>query len=309
MQYCYICCALPQRSRLSIDRLSSVPPPPACLPSFMSRCNLFFGPAALTAAFPDAASRPALRADTEMRKDQGHLPVMNPRPHLALSFAHRRRLLFIFRLLYHALVGLPNWPDLRPCHTLLHANAHPGPTSDRAIVADLSASSSPRLLLHELQVPTLQLQDHANYPWANGATPPVRARELHPLLHSCPLRLPSDSLNPVFLCHLACSCDVPAMCSDASNMMRVGAIRFCATVACVRSAQPCASPSSLSTQSFHDRQSGRVWSRDTTPLIGSLAMSRRDLQLYSFLVPVPMHLGADRCRRPRAVARFCCMFC
>jgi len=96
MQYCYICCALPQRSRLSIDRLSSVPPPPACLPaclpSFMSRCNLFFGPAALTAAFPDAASRPALRADTEMRKDQGHLPVMNPRPHLALSFAHRRRL-------------------------------------------------------------------------------------------------------------------------------------------------------------------------------------------------------------------------
>ena len=142
MQCCYICRALPQRRRLSIDRLSSVPPPPACLPSFMSRCNLFFGPAALTAAFPDAASRPALRADTEMRKDQGHLPVMNPPPHLALSFAHRRRLLFIFRLLYHALVGLPNWPDLRPCHTLLHANAHPGPTSDGAIVADLSASSS-----------------------------------------------------------------------------------------------------------------------------------------------------------------------
>ena len=30
------------------------------------------------------------------------MPVMNPRPHLALSFAHRRRLLFIFRRLYHA---------------------------------------------------------------------------------------------------------------------------------------------------------------------------------------------------------------
>jgi len=177
MQYCYICCALPQRSRLSIDRLSSVPPPPACLPSFMSRCNLFFGPAALTAAFPDAASRPALRADTEMRKDQGHLPVMNPRPHLALSFAHRRRLLFIFRLLYHALVGLPNWPDLRPCHTLLHANAHPGPTSDGAVVADLSASSSVSSPpLHELQVPALQLQATRT---TRGPTvqPPVRARE------------------------------------------------------------------------------------------------------------------------------------
>jgi hypothetical protein len=33
---------------------------------------------------------------------RGCVPVMNPRPHLALSFAHRRRLLFIFRRLYHA---------------------------------------------------------------------------------------------------------------------------------------------------------------------------------------------------------------
>ena len=194
MQCCYICRALPQRRRLSIDRLSSVPPPPACLPAFLpsSKCNLFFfRPAALTAAFPDAASRPALRADTEMRKDQGHLPVMNPPPHLALSFAHRRRLLFIFRLLYHALVGLPNWPDLRPCRTLLHASAHPGPTSDGAIVADLSASSSPRLLLlHELQVPTLQLQDHANYPWTNGATPRSCSRMTSPVA-VLPTQIPS----------------------------------------------------------------------------------------------------------------------
>ena len=216
MQCCYICRALPQRRRLSIDRLSSVPPLPACLPelpSFMSRCNLFFGPAALTAAFPDAASRPALRADTEMRKDQGHLPVMNPPPHLALSFAHRRRLLFIFRLLYHALVGLPNWPDLRPCHTLLHANAHPGPTSDRAIVADLSASSSPRLLLlHELQVPTLQLQDHANYPWANGATPPFVLENNIP----CCTLAHSDSLPIASIPYSCATSPAPATCQPCA---------------------------------------------------------------------------------------------
>ena len=221
MQCCYICRALPQRRRLSIDRLSSVPPPPACLPaclpSFMSRCNLFFGPAALTAAFPDAASRPALRADTEMRKDQGHLPVMNPRPHLALSFAHRRRLLFIFRLLYHALVGLPNWPDLRPCHTLLHANAHPGPTSDGAIVADLSASSSVSSPSSPRTPGTgIAVAGPRELPVDQRCKPPFVLDNDIPCCSFCPLRFPSNSLNPVFLCHLACTYDVPAMCSDAT---------------------------------------------------------------------------------------------
>lgn len=144
-----------------------MPPPPACLPAFLpsSKCNLFFfRPAALTAAFPDAASRPALRADTEMRKDQGHLPVMNPRPRLALSFAHRRRLLLLFRLLYHALVGLPNWPDCArvthcPCQCPSRSNVRRARRGYRRR-SSASPPSSPCALpsLHELQVPALHLQ-------------------------------------------------------------------------------------------------------------------------------------------------------
>ena len=133
--YCsYICCALPQRSRLSIDRLSRCHHRlPTCLLA-MPNVTSLPRPCRPHRRLPRSSITSG--ASCRYRNAEGsraHLPgmpVMNPRPHLALSFAHRRRLLFIFRLLYHALVGLPNWPDLRPCHTLLHANAHPGPTSD-----------------------------------------------------------------------------------------------------------------------------------------------------------------------------------
>ena len=211
MQYCYICCALPQRSRLSIDRLSSVPPPPACLPSFMSRCNLFFGPAALTAAFPDAASRPALRADTEMRKDQGHLPVMNPRPRLALSFAHRRRLLLLFRPLYHALVGLPNWPDCArvthcPCQCPSRSNVR------RAIVADPPLhhhlSPCPLPSLHELQVPALHL--HATRT-PRGQTPFVLDNDI-----PCCSLAHSDSLPIASIPYSCATSPAPATCQPCA---------------------------------------------------------------------------------------------
>jgi hypothetical protein len=46
--------------------------------------------------------RPHRRLPRSSITSGGCVPVMNPRPHLALSFAHRRRLLFIFRRLYHA---------------------------------------------------------------------------------------------------------------------------------------------------------------------------------------------------------------
>jgi hypothetical protein len=65
--------------------------------------------------------------------------VMNPRPQLALPFAHRRRLLLISRRLYHAACRTARLARLRPCHTLPTApcQCHPGPTSDGlGIVAD-----------------------------------------------------------------------------------------------------------------------------------------------------------------------------
>ena len=77
----------------TIDRLSSVPPPPAypflpaCLPS--SRCNL---------SDPGASSPPPChirhhcRRFVPVRKDQG-ICCDEPSTALALSFAHRRRLL------------------------------------------------------------------------------------------------------------------------------------------------------------------------------------------------------------------------
>lgn len=58
-------------------------------------------------------------------------------------------------------------------------------------------------------------------------------------------------------------------------MKRVEAIRVGVTVACVRSAQPCASFSSPST--IDSAMSRKVY----TSLIGSLAMSSRDLRLYT----------------------------
>jgi hypothetical protein len=105
--YCsYICCALPQRSRLSIDRLSRCHHRlPTCLLA-MPNVTSLPRPCRPHRRLPRSSITSG--ASCRYRNAEGsraHLPgmpVMNPRPHLALSFAHRRRLLLIFRPLYHA---------------------------------------------------------------------------------------------------------------------------------------------------------------------------------------------------------------
>lgn len=277
---------------------------PACLPVFLpsSECNLFFfRPAALTAAFPDAASRPALRADTEMRKDQAHLPVMNPRPRLALSFAHRRRLLLLFRPLYHALVGLPNWPDCArvthcPCQCPFRSNVRRGYRRR----SSASPPSSPCALpsLHELQVPALlHLQ----------ATRTTRGQASFVLDNDIPCRslAHSDSLPIASIPYSCATQPAPATCQPCAltqheargshSPLCYSGLRAIGTALRLFSSPP--------TQSFRERQTEQCLVARNTSLIGSLAMLSRDLQLYSFLVSVPTHVVVDRCRRPRAVAR------
>jgi hypothetical protein len=116
-----ICCALPQRSRLSIDRLSRCHHRLAYLPSFTSRCNLLLGPAASP---PPSQMQHHVRRFVpipkcgRIRATAPSCSVMNPRPQLALPFAHRRRLLLISRRLYHAACRTARLARLRPCHTL-----------------------------------------------------------------------------------------------------------------------------------------------------------------------------------------------
>ena len=121
--YCsYICCALPQRSRLSIDRLSRCHHRlPTCLLA-MPNVTSLPRPCRPHRRLPRSSITSG--ASCRYRNAEGsraHLPgmpVMNPRPHLALSFAHRRRLLLISRRLYHAAYRTARLARLRPCHTL-----------------------------------------------------------------------------------------------------------------------------------------------------------------------------------------------
>lgn len=201
--------------------------------------------------------------------------VMNPRPQLALPFAHRRRLLLLFRLLYHLSCRTAKPVQTAPVSHTAHAQCHPGPTSDGTIVADLSASSPSRLRT----VP---------YSSTNSRYRHCRPRELPyhtrgcpsscSLVTSPPTHIPFRQPHP----YSCATSPAPATCQPCAltqHEARGSHSHWCnGGLRAICTALRLVLVSLLRNPSMID--SIRLVARDTS-LIGSLAISSRDLRLYS----------------------------